>query len=252
MNVNMVVPALILLIPTVWGIWRGALRMVFSLGSLILAVVLTGMLQPKVSDWLGENTSVYETIKTEAATRTEKAVDEFLSAAGTAILTPEGTVLTESMPAEGDASAESIPAEAVEGSALTEAESGETTVPDWANQLLTQEQQAQLLEILDMPEKWRADLQIQGEMAAGAFVEKVSTFIADTLWKLMTNLLTFAIVMILIHLISGALKIVEKLPGIHGANKLLGGVLGFAEGALLLWLLTQILGTAQGLGGLFS
>lgn len=241
MNVNMVVPALILLIPTVWGIWRGALRMVFSLGSLILAVVLTGMLQPKVSDWLGENTSVYETIKTEAAVRTEKAVDEFLSAA-------VGDVL----PAAGDASAESMSAAAAEESVAAETAPEGTAAPAWAEQLLTQEQQAQLLEVLNMPEKWRDSLQTQGEMAAGAFVEKVSTYIADMLWKLMTNLLTFAIVMILIHLISGALKIVEKLPGIHGANKLLGGVLGFAEGALLLWILTQILDTAQGLGGLFS
>ena len=49
-------------------------------------------------------------------------------------------------------------------------------------------------------------------------------------------LLAFLILLILLKLLLKALDLITLLPGIHGLNALLGGVLGLVEGSLLLFL----------------
>ena len=68
------------------------------------------------------------------------------------------------------------------------------------------------------------------------------------------HVLARVVVILLIYLICvlgfkwgiGVLKLLTKLPIVHGLNKLLGLILGFMEGFLLVWLLLYIIQIKEG------
>ena len=71
-----------------------------------------------------------------------------------------------------------------------------------------------------------------GVSIAAAVVESIaSSFIYGILY-----ILSFALLLLLLHVLGGAMGLVFKLPGLRGLNALGGGLLGLIEGALLLFL----------------
>ena len=71
-----------------------------------------------------------------------------------------------------------------------------------------------------------------GVSIAAAVVESIaSSFIYGILY-----ILSFALLLLLLHVLVGAMGLVFKLPGLRGLNALGGGLLGLIEGALLLFL----------------
>ena len=71
-----------------------------------------------------------------------------------------------------------------------------------------------------------------GVSIAAAVVESIaSSFIYGILY-----ILSFALLLLLLHVLVGAMDLVMKLPLLHGINTLGGGALGLVEGALVLFL----------------
>ena len=76
-----------------------------------------------------------------------------------------------------------------------------------------------------------------GVSIAAAVVESIaSSFIYGILY-----ILSFARLLLLLHVLVGAMGLVFKLPGLRGLNALGGGLLGLIEGALLLFLAVWVL-----------
>lgn len=76
-----------------------------------------------------------------------------------------------------------------------------------------------------------------GVSVASAVVESIAgTMIYGALF-----LLSFLVLMILLHILVKAMDLVLQLPGLHGLNALGGGLIGLVEGALALFLAVWVL-----------
>lgn len=71
-------------------------------------------------------------------------------------------------------------------------------------------------------------------------VAAVVTGVAQSMIYGILYFLSFAALMILLHVLLGAMGLLAKLPGLRGLNALGGGLLGLIEGALLLFLAVWI------------
>ena len=83
-----------------------------------------------------------------------------------------------------------------------------------------------------LAERAEESIRDTGASIASAVVESmVSSFAYGILF-----ILSFLALLLLLHVLVGAMDLVMKLPLLHGLNALGGGVLGLIEGALLLFL----------------
>ena len=71
--------------------------------------------------------------------------------------------------------------------------------------------------------------------------EYISTCLSDMLINTLGSVLVFAASYIVIHLVIRWLNLLSRLPIICGLNQMAGGIVGLAEGFLLLWLAGFIL-----------
>ena len=82
------------------------------------------------------------------------------------------------------------------------------------------------------------------------FSEYLATSLADIVVEVLAVLVLFVIIKLILRIIISLLNIVSHLPIIHGMNKMLGGIVGLAEGVIIIWiiclLLTIVSGTAVG------
>lgn len=78
------------------------------------------------------------------------------------------------------------------------------------------------------------------------FAGRLSTGLGALAAKAVLFLLGFLLVLVVWRLVCHALDLVAKLPGLHGLNKALGGLLGLVKGYLILlvaeWALCDFLG----------
>lgn len=80
------------------------------------------------------------------------------------------------------------------------------------------------------------------------FSDYIGACIADIIISAMAYLLTFIIVWTVLRAIMLALDLVAKLPVLRGVNRLAGGLLGFAEAVIIIWvgfLLAAVLCSAE-------
>lgn len=87
-------------------------------------------------------------------------------------------------------------------------------------------------------------------MGVDTFSEYLATSLADIVVEVLAVLVLFVIIKLILRIIISLLNIVSHLPIIHGINKMLGGIVGLAEGVIIIWiiclLLTIVSGTAVG------
>lgn len=91
---------------------------------------------------------------------------------------------------------------------------------------------------------------IKQNMGVDKFSEYVSESLTDTLVNAVSILGLFIVIKLLLRVLILMADIISRLPIIHGINKSLGGIIGLAEGLLIIWVvcigLTAISGTAIG------
>ena len=68
------------------------------------------------------------------------------------------------------------------------------------------------------------------------FEEYISTCLADMLINTVGSVLVFAVSYVAIHLVIRWLDLLSRLPILCGLNQMAGGVVGLAEGFLILWI----------------
>ena len=86
-----------------------------------------------------------------------------------------------------------------------------------------------------MQERFKQDL-VNYASDSGAFV-KLGKTTANIIIESVLFLLTVIVLWMIIRVIEGILDLVAKLPVLNGVNKVLGIMVGFVEGILILWLL---------------
>ena len=80
------------------------------------------------------------------------------------------------------------------------------------------------------------------ENAADFIIEEyISTCLADLLINTVGSVLVFAVSYVAIHLVIRWLDLLSRLPILCGLNQMAGGVVGLAEGFLILWIAGFIL-----------
>lgn len=91
---------------------------------------------------------------------------------------------------------------------------------------------------------------VKSEMNVKSFSDYVAESLTDVLLNAVTVLVLFLIFKIVLRVLISVIDLFSKLPIINSINKNLGGIIGFAEGILILWViciaLTAISGTQVG------
>lgn len=77
------------------------------------------------------------------------------------------------------------------------------------------------------------------------FEEYISTCLADMLINTVGSVLVFAVSYVAIHLVIRWLDLLSRLPILCGLNQMAGGVVGLAEGFLILWIAGFVLSFLQ-------
>jgi len=79
-----------------------------------------------------------------------------------------------------------------------------------------------------------------GTEIAGAVADTVAESLVQSVVYGVLYILAFLLLALLLHILLGAMGLVMKLPGLHFLNAVGGGLLGFVQGALLLFLLVWV------------
>ncbi|MBQ0001414.1 MAG: CvpA family protein [Clostridiales bacterium] len=73
------------------------------------------------------------------------------------------------------------------------------------------------------------------------FKQYVIEYLTEFLIKGIAFLISYFVIALAFSFLGGALDLMAKLPLIHGANKLLGGALGFASGLIVVWIVLLVI-----------
>lgn len=175
------------------GIQRGMIRTAFSLASVILTLVLGFAVNPYITEFLQENTPVYDVIQEKCeesiAENTELKLDEKID----------------------------------------------------------RQAQEQFIESLPLPEGIREKL-VENNNAKGyehflaeSFAEYISHSIASVALGIIGLILTFLVVSVILHLVSGLLNGIFSLPILSFINRVGGAVLGGVQGLFVVWIIFLVL-----------
>lgn len=185
------------------GYWRGFVRIVLSLVSMVLLIALVSWATPHITEYLKSHTGVYEDLEQLCSGKIQQAMEQ---------------VLEQGSP--------DIPGH----------QEGQQN-PGGGQENLSQDGQ------FSMPETWLEGILEKAGDALGETAEKsglyrqAGTYIADWILNGIVFWATFVLLSIILRLVIGLLDIVAKLPVINGANRLLGAALGLLQGLMIVWLL---------------
>lgn len=83
-------------------------------------------------------------------------------------------------------------------------------------------------------------------LGVDSFLGYVSRYLAGVVMNICGVLLTFALSFVVLRLAFLLLGVVQHLPGIHLVNKVGGGILGFLQGLVLIWLFCALITVFSG------
>lgn len=100
---------------------------------------------------------------------------------------------------------------------------------------------------IELPEEMQDFFANKAAQAANTIIEeigiyeKISNYLADTIIKGIGAILTFIIVIIILHLLINMLDLIARLPVMKGMNHLGGAIAGGAEGVLVIWIIFLVI-----------
>lgn len=126
------------------------------------------------------------------------------------------------------------------------------------NGITSRTEQISTIENLNLPEAIKKVLiennnsEVYQLLSVDNFEEYISNYLAGVMLNAIAFVGSFLIVGFLIKVIFVMADIVGRIPGIRGLNKLAGGIIGFLQGILIIWILCLIItaftGTSWGEG----
>lgn len=108
---------------------------------------------------------------------------------------------------------------------------------------ISREEQISMIEGAQLPEVFRQMLlennnsEVYNALGVQSFGEYIGAYVAKVIADVLAFLVTFIAIFIIIRVAIGILGIIDKLPLIGGANRLLGGAVGAGMGILIIWIL---------------
>jgi hypothetical protein len=188
MNWLLIIVAVILVVNALIGMKAGLIKTVFSLCSMILALVLTVWISPTVNDFMRGNEKFYDGVSSKVA-----------------------KVLT--------------------------IQEGETDAND----------QVSAIEGLTLPQSIKDSLiennnpEIYKALSVNGFKDYVNNYLTGIIINALAFTLTFAVILVLLWIISIALNIISKLPLLNQVNKMAGIIAGLLHGLVVVWLFFIVL-----------
>lgn len=211
-----------------YGHYRGFIRLAVSLVSLAAALLVVWAVMPYATDWIKNNTGLYESMKagieqTAGFTQLEGEPDE-----------PSDVEASDEETADGDTTNEELPDE-------------DTTNAEPSDEGLT-------IEGLELPEQIKRLLsenktaEDYGSLGAEALQDYVGSYLADIMLRILVFVVLFLAIFILLRVLVFWLDLIAKLPILSGLNQIAGAVLGGLEGLVFVWIGCMILTLASGTG----
>ena len=222
MNMMLLFVIAVFLLLMLWGWHKGLIRIVLSLASMIIAIIITIILAPLVSNLIKDKTSIDENMQAgiyTALTESE-VVNNALKSVSDSIYSTEHTeetALTDDSKANIDSGIEAI------------------------------------VKAMNLSDKVAADIKeyisdegIKSVVNNGtqSLASIVIRFIAIQLTNIIINIAVYAILwiifMIILKVITASLGIFARIPGLTSTDKILGMLLGLAEGLIIVWLVFMV------------
>lgn len=186
-NAFLIVVALVLIGCTILGGVKGFVHTIFTMFSLFVVIVITGLLSPYVSDYITNHTELSTTIYRKV----EEKID-----------------------------------------LKSKIKSGTKAVRE------------DLVDMIEVPDQLKGIIKEKGQQAGDAFsattdeasnklVEGIYHRITEIIISAIAYLFTFAVVGVIVLIAGLLLDIMAKLPGIKQANAVLGAIIGFGLGYLI-------------------
>lgn len=196
-----------------YGHYRGFIRLAVSLVSLAAALLVVWAVMPYATDWIKNNTGLYESMKagieqTAGFTQLEGEPDE-----------PSDVGASDEETTNAEPSDEGL---AIEGLEL----------PEQIKRLLSENKTAE----------------DYGSLGAEALQDYVGSYLADIMLRILVFVVLFLAIFILLRVLVFWLDLIAKLPILSGLNQIAGAVLGGLEGLVFVWIGCMILTLASGTG----
>lgn len=192
---------------TIIGKIRGFMSVVVGFASMALAIVGAAILTEPVGGFLADNTGLKTTISEKVVTFVD---DEIAEAKKTAMKAAGVTDAKKLNPEEFKKTVDQLP------------------LPDSVKTIIT--------------DAAKTDVTAAGHTAAVAAAEKL----ASTIVRGIAFVICFVLIIAGLIALRVVLKIVQKLPVIHGVNGLLGAGLGFIEGVIAVWVFFAVVTAVAG------
>lgn len=211
-NWLLVIALILILAGAVRGWRKGLLRVLFSLLSVIIVIVLVAFAAPHIGSFLRNNTTVYNKIEQRCVQVIEQNTGEKGSA-------DSGT-------SDGQTSGK-------------DNKNNETlSLPDAVNSILNMEKNSQ------------ADRQVNeiGNQVENKVSQAVGEKAAGIIVSLIAFLIAFIIAIIIVRIIGHMLGLVNKVPVLGGINRGLGIVAGGFEGLIAVWIILLLITLLAGMG----
>ena len=186
MNWLFIVVIVILAGFTIYSYQRGFVKSALSMTLFLITILLVNLVNPYVTEYVMEQTSVYETVKNSCM--------EIYSPKNQKEIQTQGS---------DEEIINSYP------------------VADILKKKMIEDNNAEQYQLLDV----------------SAIEEYIAAYIAKTIISSASYVLTFLLVSILLRVLMTALDILTHLPLLKEINRTIGGVLGLAEGLIIVWLI---------------
>ncbi len=212
---------MIFLISILVGVYRGAIKILVSLATTALTLVIVFFATPFAADLIEDKTPMDTIIQGYVMDAFEKKTNEMITEAG----------MTDELQ------------QALDSGAITE----EQLVEQLAGEEIPKDLQIKAIEQAELPSEFKKLLtennnaEIYSDLGTETFVQYIAAYLSKLIIHVLAFIAVFILVTLILRAIVFALNIVSELPVIGFFNRLAGGVLGGVGALIIVWLLFIVL-----------
>lgn len=186
------------------GLRKGFLRILFTTFSVIVTIALAALLAQPVAQFLQESTFVGSSV--------EEGISEYV----------HGKL--EDMTGQSG-----------------QKDDGKKDAEDDKNPNISSKTEESFIDALALPESIKNNIRIGNtlekyrDLGVATFSEYITTQLTTVTVRAIAFVLLSIVIYLLLRVIFMILKVIQRIPILRGVNRLLGGILGLAEGLLIVW-----------------
>ncbi|MFV0364853.1 MAG: CvpA family protein [Suipraeoptans sp.] len=265
MNWLLILVGAVFIISIAVGIYRGAIKILVSLVTTIVVIILVSVLTPYVATGLKNATPVDDMIEEYVVDKmttytsgvlnaengtglTEDAVRKVLNAAGITEEMLEGYGFTVEDITEGKVSSEDLEGMGVSSQILAGLKESQSSLAEEIEEAeIPRDVQVQAINNAELPEVFKNLLMENNndegyaKVGAETFGQYVAGFLSNIIMHVIAFISLFLIITIIVRAIIFALNTVTELPVVGVLNRIGGAVLGAAGALIIVWFLFLVI-----------